>query len=118
MAGGDDAPAGTPSALDRYRLTAEAAAVTRLHEAVERAQTGGVVVEELVRVGKPYHELLRLAADGSVDLIVLGIHDSTPADGMFFGSTTELVVRHACCPVLTVQAQPACNSRESEEVLV
>jgi nucleotide-binding universal stress UspA family protein len=122
MPGGYDPLAGTPSALDRYRLTAESAAGTRLHETVERAHTGDLVIEELVRVGKPYHELLRLAADGGVDLIVLGFHGSTPADRVFFGSTTELVVRHACCPVLTVQEQSAApeytlnyNAHQSEE---
>jgi nucleotide-binding universal stress UspA family protein len=37
------------------------------------------------------------------DLIVLGVHGRNPVDMALFGSTTNQIVRHATCPVLTVR---------------
>jgi nucleotide-binding universal stress UspA family protein len=53
--------------------------------------------------GKPYREILRVAAEQQSDLIVIGIHGRGAADRLFFGSTTQHVVRQATCPVLTLR---------------
>jgi nucleotide-binding universal stress UspA family protein len=57
-----------------------------------------------VRHGKPYVELLRMAADTHADLIVIGMHGRSPADLTVFGSTVNQVVRRAVCPVLTIRS--------------
>jgi nucleotide-binding universal stress UspA family protein len=57
-----------------------------------------------VSCGKPYREILRIAAEDQADLIVLGVHGLNPMDRLLFGSTTQHVVRQALCPVLTVTA--------------
>ena len=59
--------------------------------------------EERVTSGKAHYEILRLAAETSVELIVMGVHGSG-AKERWFGSTTSHVVREATCPVLTVRA--------------
>ena len=61
-------------------------------------------VETLQTVGKPYREILRLAATEASDLIVLGVHGRSAADLFFFGSTAQHVVRQAACPVLTIRS--------------
>ena len=53
--------------------------------------------------GKPYREILRVAAERDADLIVIGLHGRSAADLMFYGSTTQHVVRQAACPVLTLR---------------
>jgi nucleotide-binding universal stress UspA family protein len=53
--------------------------------------------------GKPYREILRIAAEDSSDLIVIGVHGRNPLDLMLFGSTTNQVVRRATCPVLSLR---------------
>jgi nucleotide-binding universal stress UspA family protein len=53
--------------------------------------------------GKPYREILRIAAEDSSDLIVMGVHGRNPLDLMLFGSTTNQVVRRARCPVLSLR---------------
>jgi len=46
---------------------------------------------------------VHVAKDASADLIVMGLHAGRGAMGrMLFGSTTQHVLRHARCPVLTV----------------
>jgi nucleotide-binding universal stress UspA family protein len=60
-------------------------------------------VETVQRLGKPYREILSLAETEAADLIVIGVHGRTAADLLFFGSTTQHVVREAACPVLTIR---------------
>jgi len=64
-------------------------------------RTRGVAVRELVAQGKPSAEILRIAREETVDMIVLGTHGKGLLDRSLFGSTTERVVRKAPCPVLT-----------------
>jgi len=56
----------------------------------------------MVAYGKPYREILDLAAREETDLIVMGVRGRNPLDLTLFGSTTNHVVRRAACPVLTL----------------
>jgi len=67
------------------------------------AREKGVEVEEQVVQGKPSAEIIRVARESEVDMIVLGTHGKGMLDQALFGSTTERVVRRAPCPVLTVR---------------
>ena len=48
-------------------------------------------------------EILRLAAEQKIDLIVMGSHGLTGLAHVLFGSTADRVVRKAPCSVLTVR---------------
>ena len=80
------------------------AELTKLAESV-RAQ--GVSVTERLAQGTPSAEIIRLAKDEPVDLVVLGSHGKGLLDHALFGSTTERVVRKAPCPVLTCRPAKA-----------
>ena len=58
---------------------------------------------DVVAIGKPYREILRVAAEQHSDVIAIGAH-SEPLGALAFGSTTNHVVRAAECPVLTLTA--------------
>jgi nucleotide-binding universal stress UspA family protein len=66
---------------------------------------GASNLRHLVRHGKPYRQVLAVAAEQQADLIVIGVHGRNALDMAFFGSTTNQVVRHATCPVLTVRSR-------------
>jgi nucleotide-binding universal stress UspA family protein len=51
--------------------------------------------------GKPYRAIIDTARTEGTDLIVIGVRGRNPLDLTVFGSTTNHVVRHATCPVLT-----------------
>jgi nucleotide-binding universal stress UspA family protein len=53
-----------------------------------------------IAVGKPSVEILRVARERSCELIVMGSHGLTGARKLFFGSTTERVLRETPSPVL------------------
>jgi nucleotide-binding universal stress UspA family protein len=61
--------------------------------------------DALVRIGRAHSEIPDTAKALSVDLIVMGTHGYTGLKHVLLGSTTERVVRHAPCPVLTVRLQ-------------
>ena len=53
--------------------------------------------------GEPWRQILQMASDLSVDLIVVGTAGRTGIARMALGSVAEQVVRHAGCPVLVVR---------------
>lgn len=77
----------------------------QLGKLAAEAREKGVVVRELVVQGKPSSEVLRVAEEETVSLIVLGTHGKGILDHAIFGSTTERVVRRAPCPVLTCRPE-------------
>jgi len=62
-----------------------------------------IPVERIVTVGSPHREIVRMTGERKTDLIVLGAHSHGAIDHMFFGATTNHVVRAAGCPVLTIR---------------
>lgn len=56
-----------------------------------------------VREGTPSFEIINLAAEESVDMIVIATRGQSGIKHVLLGSTAERVVRMAACPVLTVR---------------
>lgn len=63
----------------------------------------------LVTHGEAAHEIVRVAQEEEVDLIVMATHGATGWRHRIFGTATEKVVRTAHCSVLTVYAKSACD---------
>jgi len=61
-------------------------------------------------LGNAADEIVRVANDEDMDLIVIATHGLTGWRRLVFGSVAEKVVRFADCPVLTIQQPP--NERE------
>jgi len=57
-------------------------------------------VKPMVRRGHAAEEIISYARENKDDLIVLGARHQQFLEATFFGRTTELVMRHAPCPVL------------------
>lgn len=64
----------------------------------------GATLEFEVAVGKPAVEILRVARERSCELIVMSTHGLTGMRKLFFGSTTERVLRETTKPVLLTPA--------------
>lgn len=62
-----------------------------------------LLVDTLVRQGRPWKEITEAARERNTDLIILGTHGRADVARTVFGSTAERVVRHAPCPVLVVR---------------
>jgi nucleotide-binding universal stress UspA family protein len=57
--------------------------------------------------GDPAREIVRVAKDDTVDLIVMSTHGRTGLGRVLMGSIAEAVVRRAHCPVLTLKGTVA-----------
>jgi nucleotide-binding universal stress UspA family protein len=90
-------------ALAEYRRYCEVSATARLESLVPASMRGSHPPVTRLRNGKPYVQILHVAADEGTDLIVIGVRGHHPLDVALFGSTTNQVVRRATCPVLTLQ---------------
>jgi nucleotide-binding universal stress UspA family protein len=84
----------------------EDSAERELPKLAECEECAGLAVEELIVHGEAASEIVRVAQDRQVDLIVVSSHGRTGLGRMLFGSTAEAVVRHAPCPVLVVKPPP------------
>jgi hypothetical protein len=107
-----EGPSSDPGAL---RREIEAFALDRLRRAVPDEARDWCGVEERVSAGKPYREILRMAAEETADLIVMGAHARGALDRLFLGSNASQVVRQAACPVLIVRPTEPRPGLEAEE---
>jgi nucleotide-binding universal stress UspA family protein len=81
----------------------EESATRELPKLGAREECAGLDVEELLVHGDAAGEIVRVARERDIDLIVISSHGRTGWGRMLFGSTAESVVRHAHCPVLVVK---------------
>ena len=93
----------TPPALRKELETLENERRDRLARAIPATVSSFCDVETVIASGTPYREVLRVAGEKHSELIVMGVHGRHAADLLFFGSTTNHVVRQAPCPVLTIR---------------
>jgi nucleotide-binding universal stress UspA family protein len=75
----------------------------RLKETIRSHVSAAVRSRSLVSHGEPAREIVRIAEEEGVDLIVIATHGLTGWQHIVFGSVAEKVVRTAGCPVLTVR---------------
>jgi nucleotide-binding universal stress UspA family protein len=84
----------------------EDSAERELPKLAECEECAGLDVEELIVHGEAASEIVQVAKERNVDLIVVSSHGRTGLGRILFGSTAEAVVRHAPCPVLVVKPEP------------
>ena len=82
------------------------AALTRLRSYVQERMQHLSRAETHIAEGRPYQEIVKLAATLDADLIVIGtaVHGSLFGSSQVLGSEIERVIRNAPCPVLCVPA--------------
>jgi nucleotide-binding universal stress UspA family protein len=59
-------------------------------------------IRTLVRIGKPYREIIQFALEAQTDLVTMGVRGRGALDRAVFGSTTYRVMQLGSCPVLAV----------------
>jgi nucleotide-binding universal stress UspA family protein len=60
-------------------------------------------IKSVVRIGKPYQEIIQLAMEAHIDLVIMGVRGRSALDLALFGSTTHRVLQLGSCPVLAVR---------------
>lgn len=84
---------------DAQRKWAEEALEARVGDLRQR----GIKASWRAQAGVPFEEIVRIAKEERVDMIVMGTHGRTGLNRALLGSVAERVIRLAPCPVLTVR---------------
>jgi len=63
----------------------------------------GLKASSLLTKGNPYEQIVRLAKELKIDLIVMGTYGRRAAERVLIGSVTERVIEYAPCPVLVIK---------------
>jgi nucleotide-binding universal stress UspA family protein len=111
---------GFPTYQDRFNADIQKiirSAEESVHaELAIRADEFSQDLEEVIthsRMGIPAREIVRLAEEQSVDLIVMGTRGRTGLKHVLLGSVAENVLKIASCPVLVVRAGSETEERKA-----
>jgi len=66
----------------------------------------GIEPEQMLRFGAPFQEIVEVADDEQIDLIVMGTHGRRGFERLFMGSTATKVLRRLPCPATTIRSKP------------
>lgn len=78
-------------------------AEARLAERAQALASQGVITGWRRRVGVPYQEIVKAAADEHAAYIVMGTHGRRGLGRFMLGSVADRVIRSAACPVVVVR---------------
>jgi nucleotide-binding universal stress UspA family protein len=92
-----------PFDMSSYRAVVREDATRRLMKLISDEMPESPEPAITVVHGKAHEQIIAAAGAKHADLIVLGVHGRNTLDLMLFGSTTNQVIRHATCPVLTLR---------------
>jgi glycine betaine transporter len=99
----DDAVAASLGGADEITSRLRERAETDFTSLLEGLETGTVDIERMIVVGIPFVEILKIARDLDLPMIVMGVRGrSTPPEEILFGSTAEKVLRGTRVPVMCV----------------
>ncbi|MFQ5786950.1 MAG: universal stress protein [Thermodesulfobacteriota bacterium] len=59
----------------------------------------------IVRFGKPFLEIIKVAKEEKVDFLAIGTHGRAGMDRVILGSVAERIVRKARCPVMVIRGR-------------
>jgi len=81
----------------------------RLDRIVKDKAKNRLNIKTSVTAGLPAEALATHAERGGADLIIVGVRQRTILEKLIVGSTTEMILRHAPCPVLAIP----CRARQA-----
>jgi nucleotide-binding universal stress UspA family protein len=77
--------------------------IQRLETPIPSDARNWCTIKSVVRVGRPYQEIIQLALEAYADLVIMGVRGRSALDLALFGSTTHRVLQLGPCPVLAVR---------------
>lgn len=98
------------SPQDVKRLTE--IANTKMDEAVRMIEEKGLIAKRMIEVGVPYREILRVAEEEKVSLIISGRQKKGIVGEIFIGSNTDKIIRYGKIPVYIPKYPATCGGDE------
>lgn len=79
---------------------------SQLEKLVLDPKYSAVTLNGELRLGNAFHGMRTIITEHKVDLVVMGTQGRSGAADVVIGTNTERVVRHAKCPVLSINKKP------------
>jgi len=99
----EDAVAASLGSSEDIRERLRQQAESNFDSMLTSVDVGQLDVEKMIVIGSPFVEILKIARDLDLPMIVMGVRGrSIPPEEMLFGSTAEKVLRGSRVPVLCV----------------
>lgn len=99
----EDAVAAGLGTSDDIRTRLREQAELSFNNTLDGIEKANVNIEKMIVIGVPFVEILKIARDLDLPMIVMGVKGrSTPSEELLFGSTAEKVLRGTRVPVLCV----------------
>jgi nucleotide-binding universal stress UspA family protein len=92
--------------VETLEVDLKKAAEKKMEEFVQKNMQGCKGITSQVITGIPHVEIIKMAKEKAIDIIIMGTHGWTGLEHVIFGSVAGKVVRKAPCPVLTVRGTP------------
>lgn len=89
--------------LPAVDLDMEGKSREELEKVADLARNEGVSASTIIKMGKPFAEIIDTAREEDSDLIIISTHGHSGMEQILFGSTADKVVRKAPCPVLVIR---------------
>ncbi|MFN3395679.1 MAG: universal stress protein [Thermodesulfovibrionales bacterium] len=87
----------------------------KMKEAIRIVEEAGLRTKEIIRVGVPYREILKVVKEETgISLIVSGRQKKSPLKEIFIGSNTDRIIRYGDIPVF-IPKYPAAFGASKEE---
>lgn len=102
---GADAPDPHPVFQSQVWDALKADLETRMRPDVEALQDDGFAVRSVVRFGDPAQEIVALAREEGVQLVVMATHGRSGVPRVLMGSVAETVLRSLTIPVMMVRPE-------------
>ena len=67
------------------------------------AEKEGVKADSIIAKGRPFEQIVHLAKELNIDLIVMGTYGRKGAERILIGSVAERVIEYSPCPVLVIK---------------
>lgn len=84
--------------------------MSKLDDIIANPDYKGVSFYTELRMGNPFHGITQIINDHDVDMVVMGTTGSSGIAELLVGSNAEKIVRHAKCPVLTINEKTGKSS--------
>jgi len=96
-------PVVTPAEISKMVEAAREVGNRILKEGEQKVESENIQVETIINEGNTVQEIIKVAKEGTFDLIVMGVKGIGRLRELLVGSVSEGVIKHAPCPVLVVK---------------
>ena len=81
--------------------------VEKMQTLIRKAGSINITHRVIVRTGIPHQEIIKVALEEQVDIVIMGVKGRSDLAGLLFGSTAEKMFRRCPVPLLSLREEDA-----------